>query len=191
MEKAREERREAANALLSKYAISSDSLPLLSATEIQQRSSAGETIVLIDVRTEAEQSVSMLPNALAQEAFEADFRASPERFNGAVLVPYCTIGFRSGLYAGKLQRKVRQLEAERPGFQASVANSEGVVMWSYEVGEFWTHDPRSAEPKVVKRLHVYGSEWDVAAEDMETTKFGFWGSAQGLWRVVKNYFTAL
>eukprot|EP00968_Pinguiococcus_pyrenoidosus_P015635 scaffold1452_cov236-Pinguiococcus_pyrenoidosus.AAC.13 len=52
MEKAREERREAANALLSKYAISSDSLPLLSATEIQQRSSAGETIVLIDVRTE-------------------------------------------------------------------------------------------------------------------------------------------
>mmetsp|Transcript_7594 Transcript_7594/g.28636 ORF Transcript_7594/g.28636 Transcript_7594/m.28636 type:complete len:105 (-) Transcript_7594:1337-1651(-) len=86
MEKAREERREAANALLSKYAISSDSLPLLSATEIQQRSSAGETIVLIDVRTEAEQSVSMLPNALAQEAFEADFRASPERFNGAVLV---------------------------------------------------------------------------------------------------------
>eukprot|EP00968_Pinguiococcus_pyrenoidosus_P015634 scaffold1452_cov236-Pinguiococcus_pyrenoidosus.AAC.12 len=28
-------------------------------------------------------------------------------------------------------------------------------------------------------------------KDMETTKFGFWGSAQGLWRVVKNYFTAL
>ncbi|CAN0412274.1 unnamed protein product, partial [Laminaria digitata] len=96
-----------------------------------------------------------------------------------VVVPYCTVGYRSGVYAKKL------LDLGYP----SVRNGEGVVLWTHDVGSglvapkadvtlAGTGLGNGAEDRAgngedveVKRLHVYGPPWDHAREDFETVIF--------------------
>ena len=56
-------------------------------------------VVLVDVRESAEQAVSMIPGAIPVGQFEAE----RNRHDTKQIVVYCTIGYRSGLYAGKLK----------------------------------------------------------------------------------------
>mmetsp|Transcript_30431 Transcript_30431/g.97080 ORF Transcript_30431/g.97080 Transcript_30431/m.97080 type:complete len:141 (+) Transcript_30431:160-582(+) len=121
----------------------------------------------------------MLPGAVTQEAFERELERDPAGFGGAMLVPYCTISFRSGIYAEKLQARVQEL-FPAPGAAPAVRNGEGVVMWSHDVGEFVAAEASGGSgggdgaAVSVKRLHVYGSAWDVAADGFETRTFGTW-----------------
>ncbi len=79
---------------------------------------ASESVVLIDCREPAEMNISQIPGALTRAAFEAD----PESFRQQTIITYCTIGYRSGVYA-------RDLQAQ--GF--SVVNLiGGVLMWAHE-----------------------------------------------------------
>lgn len=54
--------------------------------------------VLVDVRSNAERTVSRIPGAITQEEYEAD----AEHFAGRRVVTYCTVGGRSYLYARNL-----------------------------------------------------------------------------------------
>ncbi|WP_442511861.1 rhodanese-like domain-containing protein [Novipirellula sp. SH528] len=54
--------------------------------------------VLVDVRSDAEQSVSRIPGAITQQEYEAEADA----FAGRQVAVYCTVGGRSYLYARKL-----------------------------------------------------------------------------------------
>lgn len=54
--------------------------------------------VLVDVRTKAEYEVSMIPGAITAPEFEA----SREKYQGRTVICYCTVGYRSGIYARKL-----------------------------------------------------------------------------------------
>jgi rhodanese-related sulfurtransferase len=108
-----------------------------------------EGALLVDVREPAEREVSMLPGAITREAFEAD----REAFRGKVVIVYCTIGARSGLYA-------KGLRAE--GFDAR--NLPGSVLaWSHAGGTF----VNAAGP--TRRVHVYGPEWSLLADGYEAT----------------------
>jgi rhodanese-related sulfurtransferase len=71
---------------------------------VRQRNEEKDWCV-VDARSEAEQSVSTLPDAIGAEAFEADPEACTE---GPILV-YCTAGCRSGAYARKLREADRQV----------------------------------------------------------------------------------
>ncbi|MCO8125342.1 rhodanese-like domain-containing protein [Stieleria sp. TO1_6] len=53
---------------------------------------------LVDVRSHAEQAVSMIPGAITAEQYES----APQRHQAQTIVPYCTIGGRSYLYARRL-----------------------------------------------------------------------------------------
>jgi rhodanese-related sulfurtransferase len=55
--------------------------------------------VLVDVREEKEQKVSMLPGAIT----EAQLLRSPEKYGDRILIGYCTISYRSGKLAQKLK----------------------------------------------------------------------------------------
>lgn len=105
-------------------------------------------VVVVDTRTKEEQAVSMLPGAISKERFEAD----RETHRTATIVTYCTVGYRSGRYAEQLARA---------GYD--VFNLAGSIL-------AWTHaglpleDPRR-EP--TRRVHVYGSDWNLAAEGYE------------------------
>lgn len=117
----------------------------ISAHELLRLKAAGQKLVLIDVRLPEEQEVSVIAGAISQDEFErADKRTQydPNALLNATIVPYCTIGFRSGLYA----RKLKAL-----GY-ANVKNGEGIVMWTHDVGNGLV-DPEGAE---TRRVHVYG-----------------------------------
>ena len=108
---------------------------------------ASRTVVLVDVRTDAERNVSMIPGAIPA----ADFEARKAEFEGSTVVPYCTVGYRSGLYGNKLHEE---------GWQ--VANLVGSIV-------AWTHTGRqlvNAEGET-RQVHVGGPKWSLAAEDYE------------------------
>ena len=55
--------------------------------------------VFIDIREAREQQVSMLPGAITEKEFMND----PAKYKDAVKIAYCTISYRSGKFAQKLQ----------------------------------------------------------------------------------------
>jgi rhodanese-related sulfurtransferase len=107
----------------------------------------GRQPLLVDVRAPHEQAVSMLPGAISRQAFEGD----RERYRHNLIVPYCTIGLRSGLYA-------QQLIAE--GFTAR--NLAGSVL-------AWAHagQPFEAAGRSSRRVHVYGADWNLLPRGYE------------------------
>lgn len=84
---------------LGKAALSGTAIETISTEQLRAARDANDPmIVLVDVRSEAERSVSMIPGAITAGTFEADLTS----YEGKIIVPYCTIGGRSYLYARKL-----------------------------------------------------------------------------------------
>jgi rhodanese-related sulfurtransferase len=108
---------------------------------------SGPPPLLVDVRDDHEQAVSMLPGAISRQAFERD----PDRYRGRLIVPYCTIGLRSGFYA---QQLIKQ------GFRAR--NLAGSVL-------AWAHagQPFEAAGLPTRRVHVYGADWNLLPRGYE------------------------
>jgi rhodanese-related sulfurtransferase len=103
--------------------------------------------VIVDVRTDEERAISMIPGAISRLEFEAQQSELGDR----TVVTYCTIGYRSGLYAEELKQQ---------GWDAY--NLEGSIL-------AWTHAGQrlQKEGKETRRLHVYGRKWNLAADDYE------------------------
>lgn len=97
--------------------------------------------VLVDVREKKEIAVSRIPGALTVKEFEKQ----KSSLKGSVIVPYCTIGYRSGLYTAKLRKQ---------GFDAYNLVG-GVLAWAFEGQRF---DGPHGETDSV---HVYGKEWNL------------------------------
>lgn len=107
--------------------------------------------ILVDARHPNEIAVSRIPGALTRKEFEA--RA--EEFRERPIVAYCTIGYRSSRYARSLRKQ---------GFDAH--NLRGSILaWLHDGGEVV-----DADGNPVRRVHVYGSRWDLAPEGYETVK---------------------
>ena len=56
--------------------------------------------VLVDVRSDAEVNVSVIPGAITKSKYERN----RENYRGQTVIPYCTIGGRSGAYAKQLAK---------------------------------------------------------------------------------------
>ena len=108
----------------------------------------GPELVLVDVREPREREVSMLPGAISREQFDA----RRDELAGRTVVAYCTIGYRSGRFADELRKA---------GVDAR--NLKGSIL-------AWSHAglPLVAGGEPTRRLHVYGADWDLAAEGYET-----------------------
>lgn len=116
------------------------------ADEIEVRASPDATttekVLFVDCREDRERAVSMIDGAISKAEFEAD----PDRYRGRVIVTYCTIGYRSGVYATALGER---------GFDAKNLVG-GVLEWAHEGRSF-----TDADGRVTNRVHVYGAEWDL------------------------------
>lgn len=109
-------------------------------------------IQFVDVRKPEEIRISTLAGAIDRETFLQNKR----RYGNKTLVAFCTIGYRSGIFAQEMARQgvvVKNLKG-------------GILAWVLEGGQIFDEDGAS------KRLHVYGPKWDLAPGDYETTKFG-------------------
>jgi len=106
-----------------------------------------ESPVLVDVRPAEEREVSMIPGSITKEEFEAH----PDRYRGRTIVPYCTIGARSGVYGKKLMKQ---------GWE--VRNLKGsILLWTY------TGEPLKDADGDTRRVHTYGKKWALVAEGYE------------------------
>jgi rhodanese-related sulfurtransferase len=118
----------------------------ISPTSAQALHARGEA-VFIDVRTPEEQIVSMLPGAVT----EKDLEKTPSMLHGKTAVAYCTIGYRSGLYAADMSRMgIRVLNI--PG---------GILAWVFSGGKVY-HAGRETT-----QVHVYGKKWNYLPDGYE------------------------
>ncbi len=119
----------------------------ISAATLREALPSGD-FVLVDVRTERERRVSMLPGAIPAGEFERRLA----ELAGRTVVVYCTIGARSSAYAREMGRR-----------GVDVRNLEGSVL-------AWTHagGPLVHDGVPTRRLHVYGRRWNLAADGYET-----------------------
>lgn len=150
------------------------SVPTASASTVLELQSSGN-VVLVDVRSDEEINVSRLPGAITQAEFE---RLDKSAYAGKTIVPYCTIGYRSGQYATKL------LAAGGLGEGCQVLNGEGVVPWTHKSGGRPLVDHLGNE---TMKVHVYGPTWDLV-DDRYTSITEFTGVKSKLMSKAATFF---
>lgn len=101
-----------------------------------------EKIILVDVRAPKEWKVCMIPEAITAREFEKNMDRHKEN---KIIIPYCTIGYRSGLYTQKLLKK-----------NVNTFNLiGGVLAWAHVKQKFVSSDGDSF------RVHVHTKEWNL------------------------------
>ena len=113
-----------------------------------------DQIIFVDTRKPAEMRVSTLPAAITKK----EFMKHPGKYNGKTVVTYCTISYRSGVFARNMAEE-----------GITVYNlTGGILAWTLEGGKVYDTAGET------KRIHVYGNKWDLSPSGYETEKFGFW-----------------
>lgn len=119
-------------------------VPAVQVDQLQKLLESQEEVILVDVRTDQEQAVSMIPGAIAPEQLSMQLEQSPE----ATVIAYCTIGYRSAQYVQQLQEQ-----------GISALNLEGSLLsWIEHQG------PLEHEGEATNRVHVYGKRWSIVPE---------------------------
>lgn len=103
--------------------------------------------VLIDIREPREQQVSMLPGAVT----EKEFMNNPAKYKEDVKIVYCTISYRSGKFAQKLQEKGIPVYNLRGGMLA----------WVHDGGKVYDQNGET------HRIHVYGRKWNLGPKSYQ------------------------
>jgi len=112
-----------------------------------------EDLVLVDVRHEKEMAVSIIPGAVTK----SEFLSQKESYSDKTIVAYCTIGYRSGIFAAEMQKQ-----------GMDVYNLKGgILSWVLEGGQVRNNTG------IVKQLHVYGDKWSYVPEGYDAIVFGF------------------
>ncbi|MBD3420415.1 MAG: rhodanese-like domain-containing protein [Chitinivibrionales bacterium] len=106
-------------------------------------------VVIVDAREKKEMKVSMIPGAISQKQFEKD----RDRYANCAVIAYCTIGYRSGEYVGKLRER---------GIEAYNLIGSALA-WAHKGKQFV-----DSKGDTTKSLHVYGKKWDLAPYGYET-----------------------
>ena len=140
------------------YADYKEAFPLvkdISAKDAMQMMKNGKNLVFVDTRRPEEMAISMLPNAISKEVFLA---GSPAAYADSVVIAYCTISYRSGIFARDLAGAGRELYNLKGGLLA----------WVLEGGVVYDRDG------VSRRVHVYGDKWKLAPDGYEMIVFPLW-----------------
>jgi rhodanese-related sulfurtransferase len=97
--------------------------------------------ILVDVRSLKEMKTSMINGAISLQEFETN----KESYKNKLIIPYCTIGMRSGKYTEKLNKE---------GLNAK--NLKGGVLSYAHAGFNFSQDG-----KETKNVHVYSEAWNL------------------------------
>lgn len=122
------------------------SVPLMAVADAIRGQREGN-IVLVDVRSPAEQKVSMAAGAITAEAFGRD----KDTHAGKTVVTYCTVGFRSGHLAQQLRED---------GWEAY--NLEGAILGWVNGG-----GPLTSDGAPTKRVHTWSGGFDLLPDGYE------------------------
>lgn len=107
--------------------------------------------VLVDVRSEAEYKVSVIPGAITKAAYEKDVK----KYQGRTVIPYCLSGGRSKAYAKQLVSK-----------GVKVQNYQGSILAWVDAELPLT----TIEGKPTKRVHTVSDRHHVPAKYEQVTQ---------------------
>jgi rhodanese-related sulfurtransferase len=130
------------------YTLLYDDVPILTSQQLLAMMKDDENVLLVDVRTNDETQVSMLPGAMTMHEFEAGIHDSTK-----TVVVYCTVGYRSGFHARRWQSSERSAQP--------IYNLDGILAWAHQQGPLV--DPTTREP--TNRVHTYSAKWDCLHPD--------------------------
>jgi rhodanese-related sulfurtransferase len=148
-------------------------VPLLRGEELANLlKQSSRRLVLVDVRTDEEIEVSTINGALSKDEFLKQEEMQEFDKETDIIVPFCTIGYRSGQFASALKKK--------QGYKW-VYNGEGVVLWSHCAelhSAFVVIDKNRKEivdhrapAQQALRIHCYGEAWRFAHSNFQTVIF--------------------
>jgi len=140
------EKRDKIEAMYQSYKKDFPGVPDIQISDAMRLLQEGKAL-FIDVREEKEQEVSMLPGAVT----EKQFLKNPGKYRDRTLVGYCTISYRSGKLAEKL-------------------NAQGITLLNLKGGLLaWVHAGGKVydQSGETKRIHVYGKKWNLGPRDYE------------------------
>ena len=102
-----------------------------------------DRFVIVDVRAKAEADVSIIPGAITKSEFERD----AEKHQDKLVIAYCTVGYRSGIYAQELSTE---------GWNS--CNYKGSILdWCEKQLPLMTTDGRETN-----RVHTYSARYAAA-----------------------------
>jgi rhodanese-related sulfurtransferase len=151
-----------ARKMMIEYASQFEGVDVISTEDIITAIEGNQKVWLVDTRDAEEQRISMIPNALTQTQFDEAVSSGAVLKTDAV-IPYCTMGYRSGKYAADLKKQ---------GY-SNVRNGEGVVLWTYGSKALVSKDSDGKEIPV-NRVHTYGAQWDLGAPTYQSYQFSTW-----------------
>jgi rhodanese-related sulfurtransferase len=172
-------------------------IPTMTSTELvsnyylNRNSSLHGNLILIDVRTEAEYAVSMIPGAITLKEFEhqqtikhhhqnddnVNHHANSNSRSDNIIVTYCTVGYRSGREALRLQDKY-------PQYNGTIYNLDGILSYTYvkDAPTLVTPSPTSSGSSTTtttNKIHTYGQVWGNLVNP--TSEY------EAIWFLPKNY----
>ncbi|MEM8667317.1 MAG: rhodanese-like domain-containing protein [Planctomycetota bacterium] len=117
---------------------------------------AGETakpwkFVLVDVRTQEELDVSVIPGAITK----AEYEKNQAKYSGKTVIPYCTIGGRSGAYAKKLAKDGVSVKNYKGSILDWVKNEMPVV---------------TLKGESTNRVHTYSDRYTIPSKYEQVTR---------------------
>ena len=107
--------------------------------------------VVVDVRSDAEVNVSIIPGAITK----AQYEKNKHQFEGRMVIPYCTVGGRSGAYAKQLA-----------GNGVKVRNYQGSILKWVDAGLPLV----TLDGKPTNRVHTYSDRYRVPAKYEQVTE---------------------
>lgn len=107
--------------------------------------------VVVDVRSEAEVNVSIIPGAITK----AQFEKTRDQYLESTVIPYCTVGGRSGAYAKQLAKE-----------GVTVKNYKGSILKWVDAGMPLV----TLEGKSTNRVHTYSDRYRIPAKYEQVTQ---------------------
>ena len=109
------------------------------------------SFVVVDVRSDAEVNVSVIPGAITK----AQFEKNRVQYVNRLVIPYCTIGVRSGAYAKRLAKE-----------GVKVKNYKGSILNWVDAGLPLV----TLDGKPTNRVHTYSNFYTVPANYEKVTQ---------------------
>ncbi|TWU64575.1 molybdopterin biosynthesis protein MoeB [Crateriforma conspicua] len=107
--------------------------------------------VVVDVRSDAEVNVSVIPGAITK----AQYEKHRDQYAGRLVIPYCTVGGRSGAYAKQLAKD-----------GVKVKNFKGSILKWVDAGLPLV--TLNGEP--TNRVHTYSDRYRIPAKYEQVTR---------------------
>eukprot|EP00897_Mesotaenium_endlicherianum_P005111 jgi/Mesen1/4628/ME000237S03663 len=133
--------------------------------ELLERKQQGEKIAVVDVRMDDEAAVSMIPGGVLKKK---DFESRRDDFKDHIVVCYCTIGYRSGLYVQDLVKQ--NIDARNLKGSILAWTHEGyplVSAYDSKAGSSSSED----EATLTKKVHTFGKKWQLQGDGYEAVVF--------------------